>query len=918
MIGRRCYPWIVVPFWLTAGCPKPATDDSASPIDTAPPQPTEHCGRISADEVWAAADSPHYVTCDVEIREATVQIEAGATVYMANGAGIEVGDTDAPGALEADGTADAPVLITPLAGDVPGAWSGITVYREGDMALHHTTVHGAGRGTDTRYAANVHTIGAEILLDEVVLSGSAAQGLVMTEGGSLDPDSAGLRVSGCGLWPVRTSADQAHTLPAEGSDYSGNRRDGVAVDGGDVSAAVTWEDLGVPYDVLKSIAFDGLAEAPAVFTIGPGTTLRFEQGAGFQLSRSQGESGLVVGETGGETVLFTTLGAEEPGWWTGISAYDGVQTLDLRNARLEYAEGEEGAALYVDAAISARLEGVEIIDSGQIGAIFRDGASFDPASAGITIAASGSFPLGVDADQVHTIPDESFTNNERDAVLIYGTAIPYAVSWINHGIPYVVDGLIELEGVAAAPAVLTIAAGNTLSFYPGAGISIAAGSNAAGLIAEGEANAPIVFTAESAELGGRWAGIAAYNGTTAGSFRFSHAVIEWAGGGETEAAIYALDAEVGLDDVLISDSLTDGLALYGESTVSAGSGGLVVRGCERPVTVSPRWVETLPVDSQLTGNTYDYIFINNDNSVNVSTTWPLHSVDYWVERVVPVGGGPQSVILTISPGVTLRFDNDAGLLIAEDLPPYPDGAIHAQGTASQPITFTAARAYDRGAWAGISIGQACGQTNLFDHVRIEYGGGDYQANLRVLSCDAVLNDVDFAHSAGAGLQISGEGAELSLTNVSISDSVGRGLDATDATLSFEGLTIEDSLDDGAYLGPDLLVEGSDLTIRRSGDDGIELNDTLFSLANASVRDSGGHGLNFRYNTRGVPGTLSDSTVSYNTGDGAHFAFNGEGVTLSSTAFENNAGWGVWWDITNRTPPVMLSLSFFNNALGDTP
>ncbi|MCI5219065.1 MAG: hypothetical protein D3914_07700 [Candidatus Electrothrix sp. LOE2] len=76
-----------------------------------------HSGTIAADETWTPAGNPHIITGTLTVagaapNGATLTIQPGVEVRLEQGASIEVGASNAPGTLIAEGTASSGILFT--------------------------------------------------------------------------------------------------------------------------------------------------------------------------------------------------------------------------------------------------------------------------------------------------------------------------------------------------------------------------------------------------------------------------------------------------------------------------------------------------------------------------------------------------------------------------------------------------------------------------------------------------------------------------------------------------------------------------------------------------------------------------------------------------------------------------------------
>lgn len=117
---------------------------------------------------------------------------------------------------------------------------------------------------------------------------------------------------------------------------------------------------------------------------------------------------------------------------------------------------------------------------------------------------------------------------------------------------------------------------------------------------------------------------------------------------------------------------------------------------------------------------------------------------------------PEGATLTLRPGVTLSFLDDTGLVV-------DGGAIHAVGTAEEPILLTGTTRAP-GAWAGVHLARSNATRNRFEHVRIEWAGGSKFSTAGAAAALALsgsaenpsriqITDSEFSHSAGYGISL---------------------------------------------------------------------------------------------------------------------------------------------------------------------
>lgn len=114
----------------------------------------------------------------------------------------------------------------------------------------------------------------------------------------------------------------------------------------------------------------------------------------------------------------------------------------------------------------------------------------------------------------------------------------------------------------------------------------------------------------------------------------------------------------------------------------------------------------------------DYSTVSNDMVLEDR----VNGVDYTITTNLVLNAN-----LTIKPGVTIMFENGAGIQVNEE------GSITAIGAVSNKILFTS-KSGKRGDWKGITV-LSTNAKNVFSYCKIEQGGGNGTANLTIGAAD---------------------------------------------------------------------------------------------------------------------------------------------------------------------------------------
>jgi len=228
----------------------------------------------------------------------------------------------------------------------------------------------------------------------------------------------------------------------------------------------------------------------------------------------------------------------------------------------------------------------------------------------------------------------------------------------------------------------------------------------------------------------------------------------------TDRAASGLPAPV-LKNVTIRNAIDVGVVLSGNGgRFGAGSTNLTITGTYGtgfwagiPMAINSVSLSSLP-PGHYTGNLRDFIFASQ---LDIRHDDTLHKLDvpYFVDAGVSVGDSVTSPTFTLDPGVIVVFPGGARFSVGLTAP----GAVHAVGTAAEPITFTG-ETETPGAWVGIYVGYYALSSSLFDHVVVDYAGAldPWVAGAFHLYADigAIIRNSAVRHSAACGIIIEGQ------------------------------------------------------------------------------------------------------------------------------------------------------------------
>jgi len=534
---------------------------------------------------------------------------------------------------------------------------------------------------------------------------------------------------------------------------------------GTITASEEWAADLNPHTISCSVYVDG-----GTLTIRPGTEILVSNDAGLYVSYRETGAGLVIDGTESAPVSLSGASSSERGAWGGIFIYDAANDdrLSIQHATIDGAGGYYSYGnLHVEGAEPV-VANVTLSGSEEAGFYFTGGARFAEGSENITVVDS-AWAGSMAVDSADSFPESGadLANNDDPRIWLGGGDVTESVAWGNPGVPYVIASTMYLEGTAQSPAVLTIEPGVEIQAANDVGIYLSYRGGASGLLAEGAANEPIVFTAGEMYEPGAWSGIVAHDAVSDADFRLNYVTIEYGGGYYTYSNLESYGAEPSVRNTTLSGSeeggfyFTDGARFAGDSGMltSTGNAWAGSIGCDASDSVPE-------ADADLDGNDIDLVYVQGGD-VTESAAWGDIGVPYAPATFYLEGTAGNPTVLTLGAGATLAFQNDAGLYVG-----YRGGAagLAAEGTEGEPVTFTAAESAEAGAWTGVMFYDATDDAaSVLENVVIEYAGGYYSyGNLSLDDASPTVTSAVIRHGEEWGIYLDGD-SNPTLTSVSYSD-----------------------------------------------------------------------------------------------------------------------------------------------------
>jgi hypothetical protein len=473
---------------------------------------------------------------------------------------------------------------------------------------------------------------------------------------------------------------------------------------GTITRDETWYAAGSPHRVNANLAVE------AELTIEPGCVVEFADGGGLVIG-----NGALVAR--GASSLITFTGRQTvPGAWQSIefSSRTRPDRSVLDNCLIEYGGGGNAWSAVVVAA-PVRISNC----------VFRNSAK-----PGLAIGMMLAPCIG---------EGNLFSGNHPEGILVRGEEIYASTRWNDHGVPYLVDDDLEIDG-SQQMTVLSIGPGTTIRFGSNATVDV---YHNGAIVADGSSGM-ITFTSEDPD--DWWCGIYHYSSfTPVVRSVYKNCLIENSGSGG--AALHMEETVVEMENSVISNAQGYGVDCRNRSYFASFRNNVIIGCSDKAMIMDQEFVPTIGEGNSFTGNDIDgdyhdgIILVNDEDGIVSSTTWRNLGVPYilWDDVYLSNENGTPP-ILTLEPGVRLEFGS-YGLFVY-------DGALVADGTGG-PVVFTGYPT--RALWRGIIFRSTPdAPQSILRNCLVEYGGGS-GGNIVCDSCAPVIEGNEINHSRRFGI-----------------------------------------------------------------------------------------------------------------------------------------------------------------------
>ncbi len=207
-------------------------------------------------------------------------------------------------------------------------------------------------------------------------------------------------------------------------------------------------------------------------------------------------------------------------------------------------------------------------------------------------------------------------------------------------------------------------------------------------------------------------------------------------------------------------------------------------------------------------------------TISSDAEWTTTGSPYILTGSVLVQGS-SAPVLTIRPGVIVKFNSGASLSIGSSAP----GGLQVLGAAGNPVIFTAnIGTPSPGYWGGVQLYQNTTATSQISYATVSYGGisGSF-GGLRIYRCSPALDNVTASNNAHAGITVEGPAAAPLITNSTLTFNPVGLTASTQASPSLQTVTISNCTSYALSVDPTVTLGTiSNLTLTNNPVDGMQM------------------------------------------------------------------------------------------------
>ena len=313
-----------------------------------------------------------------------------------------------------------------------------------------------------------------------------------------------------------------------------------------------------------------------------------------------------------------------------------------------------------------------------------------------------------------------------DYILHRGTIIADE-TW-SASVTHVVENRVYIEDGAT----LTIEAGATVKFKEYGSIAVGYAKEG-GLVAEGRASAPILFTSfQATPAPGDWDGFS-IGGHTFAPAVFRHCIFEYAGNdmfGDATPAIDIYDGgQVNVDFCEFKNLLSYAVRLDDEGGFHSFTNNYIHDLEDFALSITGNYAGTIGEK-----NNFDNKGVLIDiHHVTMDTEWRGLNCPYVTKSNLWIGSETGNTVV-FSEGVRIEFQDTQMLL-----PHWNSSTIMANGTAENPVVFTAHDPDASSRWGGVILGAGVTSESYFRHTIFEKAQDSRESEAIITVNAPVLN-----------------------------------------------------------------------------------------------------------------------------------------------------------------------------------